>query len=118
MSLGKEAVALHKPGTNCAQCILCASQKFTGLDEETLMKLGSNFGGGMRSGEVCGCITGALMALGLSGKENVAKAFIDKFKEDKGHCRCRTLKRNKIPCNELIEYAADRLEEVLTNGNL
>ena len=118
MSLGDKAVEMHVPGVNCAQCVLCSAEEYIGIDRETAMKVASGFGGGMRCGEVCGCLTGAIIALGLCGKEKLGKSFADTFKEDKGAIRCRTLKRNKVPCNELIKYAGDRLEEVLNNGNL
>ncbi len=36
-----------------------------GLEEEQALKLGSCFGSGMRKGEVCGAVTGALMVLGM-----------------------------------------------------
>ncbi|MCQ2595593.1 MAG: C-GCAxxG-C-C family protein [Treponemataceae bacterium] len=36
-----------------------------GITEEQAIKLGSYFGTGMRKGEVCGAVTGALMVLGL-----------------------------------------------------
>ncbi|MBQ5441600.1 MAG: C_GCAxxG_C_C family protein, partial [Firmicutes bacterium] len=35
------------------------------ITEEEAFKLGSCFGSGMRKGQVCGAVTGALMVLGL-----------------------------------------------------
>ncbi|MDE5951471.1 MAG: EAL domain-containing protein, partial [Acetatifactor sp.] len=37
-----------------------------GLDMKTAFKISTCFGGGMRQGTVCGCITGGLMVLGLA----------------------------------------------------
>lgn len=53
-------------GYGCAQSVLLAYADLTGLDEKTLAKLGSSFGGGMgRLREVCGGVTGAFAVLGL-----------------------------------------------------
>ena len=50
---------------HCSQAVLAAFADECGITEEQALKLGSCFGGGMRKGEVCGAVTGALMALGL-----------------------------------------------------
>ena len=53
-------------GYGCAQSVLLAYADLTGLDEKTLAKLGSSFGGGMgRLREVCGGVSGAFAVLGL-----------------------------------------------------
>ena len=38
----------------------------TGLDEKFSAQLGTCFGGGMRCGNVCGAVTGGLMAIGCT----------------------------------------------------
>ena len=59
------------------------------------------------------------MALGLCGKAKQTRAFVEDFKEFYNSCRCAELKGvSGIPCDDLIEHAADKLEEVLNNGNL
>lgn len=53
-------------GYNCAQSVLLAFCEETGLDQRTAAKLASPFGGGMgRLREVCGAVSGMLMAEGL-----------------------------------------------------
>lgn len=50
---------------HCSQAVLGAFANELGLTETQALKLGGCFGGGMCKGEVCGAVTGALMALGL-----------------------------------------------------
>ena len=66
MSHSEIARQLFLDGYNCSQAVLCAFEDVTGLDRETAAKLSSSFGGGMgRMREVCGCVSGALMVLGM-----------------------------------------------------
>lgn len=53
-------------GYNCAQSVVLAFKDELNLDEETLKKISSAFGGGMgRMREVCGAVSGMFMVLGL-----------------------------------------------------
>lgn len=113
MTLGENAVELHVPGTNCAQCILLAARSFTGLDEETCIKLGSGFGGGIKSGEICGAVSGSIMVLGLCGKSDKTKSFVNTFRDFNGNVRCIELKGKAIPCDDLILFSGNLLEEFL-----
>ena len=62
---------------HCSQSVLAAFAEECGITEEQALKLGSCFGGGMRKGEVCGAVTGALMALGLLyGQKNAVLIFV------------------------------------------
>lgn len=119
MTMGEKAVELHAPGTNCAQCVLRSAAKFTNLDDLTATKIAEGFGGGVRSGEICGAITGGVMVLGLCGKANKTKVFVDEFETAFGSIRCRDLKGiSGVPCDDLIEFSGNKLEEVLNNGTL
>ncbi|MDR0920200.1 MAG: C-GCAxxG-C-C family protein [Oscillospiraceae bacterium] len=101
------------------------------------------FGGGMRFGEMCGCITGALIALGLkygqchdndTESKNIANKmtidFIERFKKDNGFYLCKELLKydfskkedseviisNKLPqtiCPKLVVSAVRILEDML-----
>ena len=97
---------LFLEGYNCSQSVFCAYDDVTGFDRETSAKLASSFGGGMgRMREVCGCVSGALMVLGLAygyddPEDNEAKrnhyALVQKFAEE-------FRKRNgSIICRELL----------------
>ncbi len=126
MSVQEESLRLHACGFNCAQSVLAALGSYTGLDEKTALAVSGGFGGGVRCGEICGAASGAVMALGLAfpyadeedgeAKKKIAKLtmrmnrdFIQTF----GCIRCQDLKRNGIPCDELIAWAAAHAEELL-----
>jgi C_GCAxxG_C_C family probable redox protein len=86
---------------NCAQAILTmyGPQLSLGkVDCDTCMRLASAFGGGInRTGNVCGAITGALMALGIKyGRDfqliaKVSNQLIDEFTSINGSIICRDL---------------------------
>ncbi len=66
MEHAEEARRLFLEGYNCAQAVFCAFDDVTGLDRDTSARLASSLGGGMgRLREVCGAVSGALLALGL-----------------------------------------------------
>ena len=64
MGAKEKALALHAQGFNCAQCVLSALGDYTGMDEKTALAISAGFGGGVRCGEICGAVSGAVMALG------------------------------------------------------
>jgi len=60
------AQAYFTEGYNCAQSVLIACGQEFGLPKETAVKVAGAFGGGIaRTGNTCGAVTGALMAIGL-----------------------------------------------------
>ena len=66
------------------------------LSDQAAYNLAVHYGAGMKSGNVCGAVTGALMALGLAGKsdEKFAHQVLQKFKENhKGCLNCVDLLR-------------------------
>ena len=58
----RRATAVHY---NCAQSVVLPFAEAFGIPEETAMKFAAGFGGGMHKGDMCGTVTGGLMALGL-----------------------------------------------------
>ena len=95
----------HNRGCNCAQSILAAFHEEMGLTLEEATRLASSFGGGMGGmRQVCGAVSGMLMALGLhqgytdpkdkAGKAaqyEVIRALADEFKRENGSIICREL---------------------------
>jgi len=60
------AMANFKKGYNCAQALTLAFSDLTNIDESTLSKMASSFGGGMgRLREVCGSVSGMFLIAGL-----------------------------------------------------
>ena len=52
-------------GYDCSQVVLRVFSEELGITEDEANKVAACFGGGMLMGEVCGVVTGALMAIGL-----------------------------------------------------
>ena len=66
MTHKEKAIELLKQKYHCSQALLGAFAGDFGLDLKTAFKISTCFGGGMRQGTTCGCITGGLMVLGLA----------------------------------------------------
>lgn len=92
-------------GYNCAQSVVLAFKDELNINEETLKKISSAFGGGMgRMREVCGAVSGMLMVLGMlkgySDPKDVKykgeyyaliQSLAGEFKEKNGSIICREL---------------------------
>ena len=58
---------------NCAQSVFAACAAGSNLTEAQRLALAANFGGGLAGqGEVCGALTGALLALGEAAEAQIA----------------------------------------------
>jgi C_GCAxxG_C_C family probable redox protein len=103
----KTEVAVEKflSGYNCAQSILYAFGPDLGLDGETALKVATGLGAGMaRRGELCGAVTGGILALSLkygrgdrqdrsATEETYRKTeeLMAAFERRHGSCACRAL---------------------------
>lgn len=129
MSIKEKAVSYHDAGYNCAQSVLAALSEYTGLDEETALAVSAGFGGGLRSGEVCGAISGAVMAIGMAcpftdskdteSKDKIAllaKECVAAGREKFGCVRCEELKGDKSKCPYYIGEMAAAAEEMIKNN--
>jgi C_GCAxxG_C_C family probable redox protein len=99
------AEAKFVEGYNCAQSVLFSFCDNLGLDMDNALALSCGFGGGMgRMGEVCGAVSGGIMALGLKfgrrekderAQTDIAYAkireFMSRFSAKHGSCLCREL---------------------------
>ena len=137
----EKAKELFKQGYNCSQAVLGVFCEELGLDFDTAMKIASSFGGGMgRMREVCGTVSGMLMAAGLAfntpdndkGKQyKIVQELAQKFKDKNGSIICRELLQGiesstsptpsertetyykKRPCIELVGDSVEIFEEYL-----
>jgi C_GCAxxG_C_C family probable redox protein len=67
MDLVSEAQALFEGPYNCAQAVLGPFAERFGLSQTTAFKMTTPFGGGIgHTGQVCGAVSGAIMAIGLA----------------------------------------------------
>ena len=100
---------------HCSQAVFGAFAEELGISEELALKIGSCFGAGMNEGEVCGCVAGALKAIGLkygqckdddmesrAKERELCMELYDKFKAENGSCICR----------DLLGYDFGRTEDV------
>ncbi len=109
-----QAESTFRSGFNCAQAVLTSFTDRFDTDKETLFKIANGFGGGMgRKQEVCGAVTGAIMAISLvHGRGEIdslenqettyrkVRELIDTFTKEFGTVICRDL----LPgCNLLTE---------------
>jgi len=103
----EKAVDVFSRGFNCSQAVLSVYSEEMGISVENALKIASSFGSGMRQGEVCGAVSGALMVLGLQFGHSVegdkqtkgnmygiAEEFHKRFIE----------KNNSIICKKLLAY--------------
>lgn len=102
---GQKAYNYFMQGYNCSQAVLLAFSDLTGLDEKTACMIASGFGGGIgRTRNVCGTVTGMVMAADMikgysdpkdnSGKKHtyeMVQNLIEKFKEQNGSIVCAEL---------------------------
>lgn len=133
---GDLAAALFRQGYNCAQAVVLtfadelASEIH--VDEKTLAKLASSFGGGMgRLREVCGAVSGMFMVCGMiSGYDSPTRTAEEKeekaahyqriqemaaeFEKIHGSIICRDILKkpagadNFVPADRTEEYYASR----------
>jgi len=117
----EQAVSCFKQGYMCSQAVFSTYAPGLGLNRETALKVSGAFGGGVgRTGEVCGAVSGALMALGLkhastsSSEEEkqkiytVARKFMSRFKDRNGTITCRELLKCDISTPEGLKYAREQ----------
>lgn len=112
------AKELFEKGYNCSQAVFAAFCDETGLNNDTVLKIASSFGGGMGGlREVCGAVSGMYMAAGMIygysdplDKEAKTKHYkliqtlAKEFEKENGSIICRELlglsKKNDSPIPE------------------
>lgn len=66
MTHKEKAIKLLEEKYHCTQALFGAFATDLGLDLKTALKISTCFGGGMRCGNTCGCITAGLLVLGMT----------------------------------------------------
>jgi C_GCAxxG_C_C family probable redox protein len=68
----KEKIAseLFGTGLNCAQSVLGAFCNNYGIEQDTAFKITCGLGSGVRSAEICGAVSGAVLVIGLKYGES------------------------------------------------
>lgn len=116
---------------NCAETILRAAndEYALGLDEGAFRLVGG-FGGGMGCGHTCGALCGGISAIGerfittrahqSPDLKDICTRYVQAFNEALGSENCDELKgrykRDPVRCLDVVEHAADILEQVLAEA--
>lgn len=122
------AVERFSSGLNCAESALIGVTEALGIESDCVPKIATPFGGGMgRYGEVCGALTGALMAMGLKlgrqGDDDTAardRAYpkavrlMRAFEIEFGSVECRAL----TGCDLLTPEGQKRMQDEGLHANL
>ena len=120
----REIRAIVEPHHNCTQSVLMSFTQSLNLDDETAYKIAVAFGAGMKSGLVCGVITGGLMVLGLFGvdDQDTTQKLIKDFKaKHSDMVDCADLLRactaaggqRKPHCDALVYEMVEYVENIL-----
>ena len=120
-TLQKIASDLHSAGYNCSQSVFGALAPEMGMERETALMVAAPLGGGIgRTGQTCGAVTGALLALGLvygnkspdgAAKDRnyqIARQFMAHFVAKHGSLSCRELLGCDISTPEGLAKARER----------
>ena len=128
MNMLKEQIAeLFQSGLNCSQIVLSYFCEKYQMSKEEGIRIGCGFGGGVRAGELCGAVSGAIMVIGLKYGNGQAEDFVSKnecyqrtqeftkmFRQQKGSIVCRDLLGCDISTKEGMENAQkERLFQTL-----
>lgn len=109
------ACELFQGGIDCSQIVMGYAADKAGIGSDEALRVSSAFGGGMWTGRTCGCVSGALMALGLkygysepgsTEKKNTLLAkkmeFEQKFAAEYG----------SVVCKEILGYDLSKPEDM------
>jgi len=143
LNKAEQATQIFSQGFNCAQSTVCVFCEELGVSKESALKISGGFGSGMRHGEVCGAVSGAIMVLGLKYGQNregdkeskektnrLVEEFNQRFEDRNGSIICRDLlgcdisEENgrthamdnhlfDIVCPKLIRSSVEIVEEIL-----
>ena len=104
MTHTEKALALYQAKFNCCQSVLGTFCEDYGLSQAEALRLTCGMGGGVRSGDICGAVSGAVMVIGLKYGHNdqgdldkkaqcnqKTKEYTQLFRERYGSICCRDL---------------------------
>jgi len=101
---------------HCTQALFGAFAEDFGLDLKTAFKISTCFGGGMRQGGTCGCITAALlvlgMALGFYDSQDREKEVYGNQKTDEFIQRFTERMNGVVNCRDILGKDISKPEEL------
>ncbi|WP_042272195.1 C-GCAxxG-C-C family (seleno)protein [[Clostridium] dakarense] len=115
----------HSQGYTCAESLIKSYNEEHNTDIP--MSIGSGMGVGMTVGSICGAVNAAVVIIGyLKGRDNhldqnearqysrsLMKSVRDRYNTE----ICANLKKNKVGCDEIINFTYDSLNEILEIQN-
>ncbi|AEE17622.1 C-GCAxxG-C-C family protein [Treponema brennaborense] len=111
----EKALAYFENNFNCSQAVFASFATEMGVSEELALKLGTEFGGGARCGQLCGAVSGALLVLGLKyghyeaeNGDQKSKAYALAVDFNKRFCS----KHKSVVCKELLGYDVSDPEDM------
>ena len=111
----QEVLKMFGEGFDCSQIVLSNVCDKLDISREEALKIAACFGGGMWHGETCGCVVGALIALGMkyaTTKENDHEKK-DELLKLKSKFEEEFCKKNKsCICKEILGYNLSKPEEM------
>lgn len=92
---------------NCSQAVLSVFAEELGMSRVDVLKIASGFGGGVRKGNICGAVSGAIMALGLKYSHSIEGDSLTKsemYKKTEDFQEQFIGLNNSIICRDLLGY--------------
>lgn len=118
--LSEQEVKKFNEGYNCAQIVLGSFSQKYGMKQEDAYRIATGFGGGLRCGETCGAVVGAVLVIGLKyGNENQEEGntktlcyqktveFTEAFRKKQGSIVCKELLNCDISNPDNMKFAAE-----------
>ena len=123
MTHKENAVKLLNEKYHCTQALFGAFAHDLGLDLKTAFKISTCFGGGMRCGNTCGCITAGLLVLGMTfGFYNASDTEQEAYgnrKTEEFIRRFSERMNGKVNCRDILGKdisIPDEMAEIRKNG--
>lgn len=146
MTKADDAEECFRTGFTCSAAVFSTFSRELGLDIDTAKKVACGFGGGIsHTGNICGAVSGAILAIGLKYGKTVkdddaatemtrarVRQFIKEFRQRNGSINCTELLSHdlsnpidsahareqglfKTKCPMFVRDAADIVEVILKN---
>lgn len=116
MKKQEKAMEYFSNGCNCSQAVIMPYATQLEVDESIIQKMAVAFGGGMsKAGKTCGCLSGALMVIGLKYGEDSAKIVANRIKSyQEGQKFIRLFEETfgATDCRELIQLDLNKKEDM------
>ncbi|MBD5082377.1 MAG: diguanylate cyclase, partial [Ruminococcaceae bacterium] len=123
MTHKEKALKLLNEKYHCTQALFGAFADDLGLDLKTAFKISTCFGGGMRCGNTCGCITAGLLVLGMTfgfyNSSDTEQEVYGNKKTEEFIKRFSEKMNGKVNCRDILGKdisIPDEMAEIRKNG--